>query len=75
MIKHQDHLIPLLKGLSWRFFGSISTAAIAYIVSGEIKVALSIGALEVLTKVALFYVHERFWDRLKRNLLTGVQAS
>ena len=62
-----------------RCFASLFTdRAISYRVDkgfDHFKVALSIGALEVLTKVALFYVHERFWERAKHNLLAGAQSS
>lgn len=35
---------------------------ISYLITGHVKVALSIGGIEVFTKMALYYVHERFWN-------------
>ena len=35
--------------------------AIAWIVTGDPLMGLSIGALEVFTKTLLYYLHERVW--------------
>ncbi len=55
----------LLKGISWRFFGSIDTIIISFIFSGNPLGALKVGFTEVLTKVLLFYLHERVWRLIK----------
>jgi sulfate adenylyltransferase large subunit len=55
----------LAKAVSWRVTGTIDTFVIAYLFSGNIKLAASIGATEVLTKIILYYFHERIWGRLK----------
>lgn len=48
--------------MSWRIVGTIDTIVISYFVTGTISKALSIGMTEVITKVLLFYVHERVWQ-------------
>lgn len=53
----------LLKGISWRIVGTIDTIVIAYFLTGEITVAVSIGSVEVFTKLFLYYVHERVWNK------------
>ncbi len=55
----------LAKAISWRVTGTIDTFVIAYLFSGNVKLAASIGATEVLTKIILYYFHERIWGRLK----------
>jgi uncharacterized membrane protein len=57
-----SHLRSLTKGVSWRFFGSIDTIFISWFFSGNPFSALKIGFTEVLTKVLLFYLHERVWS-------------
>ncbi|MGB2153470.1 MAG: DUF2061 domain-containing protein [Flavobacteriaceae bacterium] len=55
----------LLKSISWRIVGTIDTFIISYIITGQIKFALSIGLIELLTKMFLFFIHERLWNQIK----------
>lgn len=48
--------------MSWRIVGTIDTIVISFFVTGTLTKALSIGMTEVITKVLLFYVHERMWQ-------------
>ena len=67
-IGYEDkHWRSFVKGISWRFFGTIDTIVIAYFITGEIKVAFEIGFTEVFTKMFLFYFHERIWLRFTRQ--------
>ncbi|HEU5366093.1 MAG TPA: DUF2061 domain-containing protein [Hanamia sp.] len=59
--KGKDHLISFAKGISWRLIGTIDTIIISYLITGQWKFALSIGSVEVFTKIVLFYFHERTW--------------
>ncbi|MFI5356316.1 MAG: DUF2061 domain-containing protein [Opitutales bacterium] len=54
----------LAKAISWRITGTIDTMVIAYLVTGHARWALSIGFVELFTKVTLYFVHERIWDRV-----------
>lgn len=56
-----SNLRSLVKGVSWRAFATIDTIVIAYLVTGEIRNAITIGAIELITKILLFYLHERVW--------------
>ena len=53
----------LLKTISWRIVGTLDTMVIAYLLTGEVKVAISIGSVEVFTKLILYYLHERLWNK------------
>ena len=55
----------ILKAFSWRVLGTLDTIIISYIITGEIKSAISIGGIEVFTKVILYYFHERAWNKIK----------
>jgi uncharacterized membrane protein len=59
---HESHLRSILKAFSWRIIATCTTAAIAYIVTGNIKVALVIGGAEFMVKIAAYYIHERAWQ-------------
>ena len=51
------------KAISWRVTGSLDTIMLAWFFTQEISVAISIGLTEVVTKVVLYYLHERVWSR------------
>jgi uncharacterized membrane protein len=60
----------VLKAISWRILGTLDTITISYFLTGQIKTALSIGGLEVFTKMILYFFHERIWNLIswgKRN--------
>ena len=52
-----------IKSVSWRIIGTIDTILISYFVTGKIDFALSIGMIELVTKMGLYVVHERVWNR------------
>lgn len=60
----EKHYRSLLKAISWRATGTVDTIFISFLVTGKIKLAISIGFVELFTKVGLFYVHERIWNRI-----------
>lgn len=51
----------LLKAISWRIVGTIDTMTLAWIITGNPMMGLKIGLTEVLTKITLYYIHERVW--------------
>ena len=58
------HYRSLIKGVSWRITGSIDTLIISFFITGKLKLALGILSVEFFTKVALYYFHERIWEKL-----------
>jgi len=55
----------LLKTFSWRVLASIDTFLISWLISGKISIGISIATLEVITKLVIYYIHERAWDKIK----------
>jgi uncharacterized membrane protein len=55
----------VLKALSWRALGSIDTVIISWIITGSITAAFTIGMVELVTKMVLYYGHERIWNRIQ----------
>ncbi len=53
-----------VKALSWRLTGTIDTMIISFLITGKAKWALSIGAIELFTKITLYYFHERVWNKI-----------
>ena len=60
----EKHYRSFVKAISWRLTGSIDTMVISYLITGKIKWALSISGVELFTKVFLYYVHERVWNKI-----------
>ena len=59
------HWRSVIKGISWRIVGTLDTIVIATLWTGDFTKALKIGFTEVFTKVFLFYLHERVWQKIK----------
>ncbi len=57
-----------IKAITWRVTGSLDTILVSWLIIGRIDLAVSIGAIEVVTKMTLYYVHERAWSKVKFGL-------
>ncbi len=55
----------ILKSISWRFLGTLDTILISWFITGKLTVAFSIGSIELVTKLVLYFFHERIWDNIK----------
>ena len=67
----------LAKAVSWRVTGSLDTMLLSWLFTGDLSIAAAIGLTEVLTKMVLYYLHERVWNRipLGRGVVEGGQPS
>lgn len=54
----------LAKTVTWRVVGTIDTMLLAWIISGDPMIGLQIGFAEVVTKMVLYYFHERAWYKM-----------
>lgn len=52
----------ILKTISWRVVGTMDTIIISWILTGQIETALAIGSVELVTKMILYFGHERIWN-------------
>lgn len=57
----------LLKSISWRIVGTLDTIVISYLLTGEIELAMSIGGIEVVSKMLLYFFHERAWSKISKR--------
>ena len=62
----QSRIRHLAKTITWRLVGTVDTILLGWLVSGDATIGLTIGGLEMVTKMALFYLHERAWFRYGR---------
>jgi uncharacterized membrane protein len=60
----ESQLRSVLKAVTYRITGTITTGLITYAVTGEYLTALAIGSIEPFVKLVVYYVHERAWQRV-----------
>ncbi|PHS68282.1 MAG: hypothetical protein COB12_00055 [Flavobacterium sp.] len=78
--KEESHIRSLLKGISWRVIATTDTILIVLLitcVSGEcsIESAIEIGLIEFVVKLVIYYVHERVWQKIYRNVTTSKKGT
>jgi uncharacterized membrane protein len=61
---HEKPYRSVVKAISWRTVGTLDTMIVSYFVTGNLIMAASIGSIEVITKMALYYFHERAWNKI-----------
>jgi len=54
----------IAKTITWRVVGTLDTVLLGWLVTGELKYGLAIGGLELITKMVLYFFHERVWYKL-----------
>lgn len=54
----------IFKTITWRIVGTLDTLLISWILTGDIFIGLSISGVEVITKMVLYYLHERAWYKI-----------
>jgi uncharacterized membrane protein len=59
------HSRSFTKAVTWRLTGTVDTFILSYIITGKAKLALAISGMEIFTKVFLYYVHERLWNKVQ----------
>ena len=62
---HEAHTRSVIKAVSWRALGSIDTFLLSWFFTGSPKAAGAIASTEVITKIGLYYFHERAWSAVK----------
>ena len=55
----------IVKAASWRLVGSLDTFLLGYVITGELRYGALIAGTEVMTKMVLYYFHERAWAHVK----------
>ncbi len=64
VISLESNKRSLAKTISWRAVGTIDTILISWLITGTLSLAFSIGAIELITKMVLYFLHERTWNHI-----------
>ena len=63
MIAYKRHIA---KTISWRIIGTLDTMIISWIITDSWKWGVTIGGVEVFTKMILYFFHERVWYKFSK---------
>ena len=63
MVGRKRHI---LKTITWRIVGTLDTMILSWIITGSLKIGVAIGRVEVITKMILYYFHERIWYKFSK---------
>ena len=63
MVSRKRHI---LKTITWRIIGTLDTMILSWIITGNWKWGVAIGGVELITKMVLYYFHERAWYRFSK---------
>ena len=55
----------VLKSISWRITATLTTVVLVLLFSGETELAIMVGGVEIFAKMAIYYAHERMWNKVK----------
>jgi len=54
----------VVKTFSWRVLATLTTAALVLIFTGRLSLAVTVGSLEFIVKIVIYFFHERLWDKI-----------
>jgi len=54
----------IAKAISWRIIGTLDTLLISFLLTGEVVLAASIASIDFITKMFLYFFHERVWNKI-----------
>lgn len=63
MVNYKRHIA---KTISWRIIGTLDTVILSGFITGSWKFGLTIGGVEIITKMILYFTHERIWYKFSK---------
>jgi len=63
-MKRDKRRRTILKSFSFRILATITTMVLVFVFTGDFTIALSIGVIEFIAKLLLYYFHERVWEKV-----------
>lgn len=58
-----DYKIPILKTITYRILGSLTSMIIAYATTKDFAVGVAIGSADLILKPIIYYIHELLWQK------------
>lgn len=63
-VYYEENKRSVLKTISWRTLATLTTALVVYMFTGKLVLAISVGSVEVVAKIILYFFHERAWNKI-----------
>jgi len=60
----EQHTRTVIKSISYRVVGTLVTAGTVYVFTGALLLSLGVGFMEIISKTAIYYLHERLWEKI-----------
>ena len=54
-----------VKALSYRIWGRLSSVVVAYVITKNASLSITIAFWETVVKIFIYYAHERGWNYIK----------
>lgn len=61
----ETHIRSVIKTITWRFCATLTTVLLVLGFTKQADIALTVGGLEAVIKMIIYFFHERTWDRVK----------
>ena len=61
MVSYKRHIV---KSITWRIVGTLDTIILSGILTSSWVMGFTIGGVEIITKMILYFLHERAWYKL-----------
>jgi len=58
-----DYKVPILKTITYRILGSLTSMVIGYATTKDFSVGVAIGSADLLLKPIIYYIHELLWQK------------
>lgn len=69
-MNHDNVKRSIIKTLTWRIVASLDTFLIAWIITSDPLTGAAIAGIEIITKIAFYYLHERAWSHINFGALS-----
>jgi len=67
----ETHVRSIAKAISWRIAATLTTMLLVFVFTGNLVVSGSVGLTELLSKIFIYYVHERIWNAIDFGRIKG----
>jgi uncharacterized membrane protein len=67
--ERESRIRSLLKAVTYRITGTVTTTLIVFMVTGETTFAFAVGIIEPAAKIVIYYLHERAWQLVSRGMI------
>ncbi|MDO6737969.1 DUF2061 domain-containing protein [Wenyingzhuangia sp. 2_MG-2023] len=64
-VSSEKPIRSVVKAVSWRVIGTVDTLLVSWYATGNLSMASSIASIDFVTKMILYFFHERAWNSIK----------